>query len=115
MHGHDRLHALDIGDPIHGFVVPADRAHDAQIVHVRRIEIDIHGLLHVRRGHAEPGIEARTERGDHGDGDEPARAMRDRSNEFREKRAGHGVAATIRWCWRAADARSSRRRPHALP
>ena len=112
---HDGLDALHLAQGREVAVGEAERRDDAD-VHEGRPVVELVGRqLHVGRGHAQAGVEARAQRDDGRDGQEPPERMGDRAERLCSERASHKAPATTRWIRRMQGARSRPRRPRAPP
>ena len=87
--GHDRLDALDRAQLADLRIGEPQRRHDADVHEVGAVEVLIGRDLHIRRRHAQTGIEPGPERGDDRDGDEPPHRLTNRPPNLLVKRASH--------------------------
>ena len=112
--GHHSLDSLDVAQRRDVVVGEAEGRKHADVHERRAVEVLVGRQLHIRRGHAQAGVEARAQRDDGGDGQEAPERVGDRTQGLSVERAFHDAPATTRSPRRKQAPRSLRRSQRVL-
>ena len=112
--GHHSLDSLDVAQRRDVVVGEAEGRKHADVHERRAVEVLVGRQLHIGRGHAQAGVEARPQRDDGRDGQEAPERVGDRTQGLSVERAFHDAPATTRSPRRKQAPRSLRRPQRVL-